>query len=127
MRHALKSLKGQSDFVWPRNPSYGKVCQHKARDQMPTRNISLTDRLDRFVETSVSTGRYQNASEVVREGLRLLEYRHQEDMLKLRHLRKAIQEGEDALAHDGYRGLDVDELREFLASLGVTGGKRAGS
>ena len=63
--------------------------------------ISLTDRLDRFVETSVSTGRYQNASEVVREGLRLLEYRHQEDMLKLRHLRKAIQEGEDALAHDG--------------------------
>jgi antitoxin ParD1/3/4 len=94
---------------------------------MPTRNISLTDRLDRFVETSVATGRYQNASEVVREGLRLLEHRHQEDMLKLRHLRKAIQEGEDALTHQEYRDLDVDELREFLANLGVTGAKQSGA
>ena len=89
--------------------------------------ISLPGRLDRFVETSVSTGRYQNASEVVREGLRLLEHRHQEDVLKLQHLRKAIQEGEDALAHDEYRDLDVGELREFLANLGVTGGKRSGA
>ena len=88
---------------------------------MPTRN-KPDGRLDRFVETSVSTGRYQNASEVVREGLRLLEYRHQEDMLKLRHLRKAIQEGEDALAHDEYRDLDVDELREFsLISASLEG------
>ena len=39
---------------------------------MPTRNISLTDRLDRCVENNVSTGRYQNASEVVRDSLRLL-------------------------------------------------------
>ena len=92
---------------------------------MPTRNISLTDQLDRFVETSVSAGRYQNASEVVRYGLRLLQQRHQEDMLKLRRLRKAIREGEDALARGEYRDLDVDELPEFLAGLGVTGKRRA--
>jgi len=36
-------------------------------------NVSLTPELDRFVHDRVSTGRYQTASEVVREGLRLLE------------------------------------------------------
>jgi len=36
-------------------------------------NVSLTPELDRFVQTRVATGRYQTASEVVREGLRLLE------------------------------------------------------
>ena len=36
---------------------------------MPTRNINLTDKLDRFVATKVKSGRYENASEVVRAGL----------------------------------------------------------
>ena len=92
---------------------------------MPTRNISLTDRLDRFVETNVSTGRYQNASEVVRDALRLLQQLPQEDTLKLRRLRKAIQEGEDALAHGNHTDVDLDDLPEFLASLGTTGKKHA--
>ena len=37
---------------------------------MPTRNVNLTDELDRFVAKKVKTGRYENASEVVRAGLR---------------------------------------------------------
>lgn len=36
-------------------------------------NVSLTPELEKFVEARVATGRYQTASEVVREGLRLLE------------------------------------------------------
>ena len=40
-----------------------------------TRNISLTPALQRFVASIVASGRYQSASEVVREGLRLLEER----------------------------------------------------
>jgi antitoxin ParD1/3/4 len=36
-------------------------------------NVSLTPELDRFVQNRVATGRYQTASEVIREGLRLLE------------------------------------------------------
>jgi len=92
---------------------------------MPTRNISLTDRLDRFVENSVTKGHYQNASEVVREGLRLLQQRQQEDMLKLRRLRKAIQEGEDALTRGDYTDIDLEDLPEFLAGLGATGRKRS--
>jgi antitoxin ParD1/3/4 len=39
---------------------------------MATRNINLTDALDRFVAEKVASGSYQNASEVVRAGLRLL-------------------------------------------------------
>jgi len=38
-----------------------------------TMNISLTPKLGRFVASRVASGRYQSASEVVREGLRLLE------------------------------------------------------
>jgi len=38
-------------------------------------NVSLTDKLDEFVNELVENGRYRSASEVVREGLRLLEIR----------------------------------------------------
>jgi len=40
---------------------------------MPTRNVNLTDELDRFVLKKVRSGRYENASEVVRAALRTLE------------------------------------------------------
>jgi antitoxin ParD1/3/4 len=39
---------------------------------MPTRNITLTDRLDRLIEKQVESGRYGTASEVIRESLRLI-------------------------------------------------------
>ena len=39
---------------------------------VPTRNVNLTDELDRFVAKKVKTGRYENASEGVRAGLRTL-------------------------------------------------------
>lgn len=44
---------------------------------MPTRNVVLTDHQAHFVEQLVASGRYQNASEVLREGLRLVERRGQ--------------------------------------------------
>ena len=40
---------------------------------MPTRNVNLTNHLDRFIQARINSGRFSNASEVVREGLRLLE------------------------------------------------------
>lgn len=39
---------------------------------MPTRNVVLTDQQSELVDELVREGRYQNASEVLREGLRLL-------------------------------------------------------
>lgn len=84
---------------------------------MPTRNINLTDHLDSFVEEKVTSGRYQNASEVVREGLRLLEDREKEDQLKLESLRAAVQLGEEAVSKGRYRDVDPEGLQPFLEGL----------
>lgn len=88
---------------------------------MPTRTINLTDRLDRFVESSVSAGAYQNASEVVRDALRLLEQHASEDVARLARLRAAIAEGEAALAAGACEDMHVDDLPAVLAALDVTG------
>ncbi len=61
---------------------------------MPTRNVSLTDELDRFVAKKVKAGRYENASEVVRAGLRTLERDERQYEAKLAALRAAIDEGD---------------------------------
>jgi antitoxin ParD1/3/4 len=61
---------------------------------MPTRNVNLTSDLDRFVLAKVQTGRYANASEVVRAALRTLEREEQEYEAKLHALRVAIDEGD---------------------------------
>lgn len=45
-------------------------------------NVSLTPELERFVEAQLRTGRYQSASEVFREGLRLLEQSEQQRLLE---------------------------------------------
>ena len=68
---------------------------------MPTRNVNLTTELDRFVATSVETGRYENASEVVRAGLRALEEREQLHQAKLIALRGALDEGEQSGIAEG--------------------------
>ncbi len=60
---------------------------------MPTRNINLTEHLDHFVERQVSSGRYGNASEIVREALRLLEEEEQVRQAKLNALRQAAKQG----------------------------------
>jgi antitoxin ParD1/3/4 len=69
---------------------------------MPTRNVNLTEHLDQFIETGITSGRFSNASEVVREGLRLLEQREQEDRAKLEWLRAAAKEGFDAIDRGDY-------------------------
>ena len=86
---------------------------------MPTRNINLTEHLDRFVETGVTTGRYGNASEVVREGLRLLEQREQENHAKLEWLRKAAREGFDQIDRgEGVELRSMEELDKHIDQLG---------
>ena len=60
---------------------------------MPTRNVVLTDHQSIFVEELVKSGRYQNASEVLREGLRLMEQRELEASERLKALREAVAVG----------------------------------
>ena len=61
---------------------------------MPTRNVNLTQELDRFVLTRVESGRFENASEVVRAAVRTLEREERVFEAKLETLRAAIDEGD---------------------------------
>lgn len=72
-------------------------------------NVSIGDRWERFVEQAVKTGRYGSASEVVREGLRLVEERE----AKLQALRATL---EASIAAGGE--VTGDELDLALAARG---------
>lgn len=61
---------------------------------MPTRNVNLTEEMDRFVSEKIDSGRYESASEVVRAALRTLEREELEFEAKLAALRTAIDEGD---------------------------------
>ncbi len=65
---------------------------------MPTRNVVLTGQQAELVEKLVHSGRYQNASEVLRDGLRLLQRRELEEAAKLEALRVGLDEAEAAVA-----------------------------
>lgn len=58
-----------------------------------TANISLTPALERFIAAQLASGRYQSASEVVREGLRLIEERQRERIASLDDLRRELAVG----------------------------------
>lgn len=82
---------------------------------MATRNVVLTDRQEKLIETLVSSGRYQNASEVLRDGLRLVEQREAEDAAKLEALRAAIAVGEADIAAGRYRDFEsMEDLSRYL-------------
>ena len=68
---------------------------------MPTRNINLTPEMDRYVANRIESGQYANASEVLRAGLRVLEYSERENLVKLDALRAAVLAGDDSGAADG--------------------------
>ena len=82
---------------------------------MPTRNINLTDQQDSFVATELQSGRYKNASEVVRAGLRLLEQREREDALKLEALRRDVQAGVEAYERGEFTSLaSAEDIERFM-------------
>src|SRR5258708_15085041 len=81
------------------------VAQIIEKPPMRTRNVVLTERQADLIETLVESGRYQNASEVLRDGLRLVEQREAEDASKLKALRAAARVGVGAL--------DRGEFKEF--------------
>jgi antitoxin ParD1/3/4 len=61
---------------------------------MPTRNVSLTKKMDQFITAKIESGDYANASEVMRASLRLLEKEEQEFEEKMAVLRAAIALGD---------------------------------
>ncbi|MGD0540269.1 MAG: type II toxin-antitoxin system ParD family antitoxin [Tepidisphaeraceae bacterium] len=69
---------------------YAKIIVMPIRTTM---NVSLTPELEKFVESRVATGRYQTASEVVREGLRLLEEQERQREAHFQALKGKLRRG----------------------------------
>jgi antitoxin ParD1/3/4 len=57
------------------------------------RSFALGEHFERFIEERVSSGRFNNASEVVRAALRLLEDRERQRQLEIERLRREIEDG----------------------------------
>ncbi len=83
---------------------------------MASLNLTLTDHLDQFLRDQVAAGRYQDAEEVVRAGLRPLEQQEREDAAILQ-----------AMAAEGFSAIDrgegvvlggEQELADFIAHIG---------
>ncbi len=95
---------------------------------MPTRNINLTDRCDCFVDEQVRSGRFSNASEVLRAGLHLLEEQCVAEQEKLALLRALVREGFHNI--DQGNGIEIngqEALREFIGQIGGSVARTAAS
>ena len=88
-------------------------------------NVHLTPELEQLVQTKVQSGRYNSASEVVREALRIMEQRDEVRSIQLQELRNRMDRalGESARAE----GTDGEEfLQGMLDELDARHSRKAG-
>lgn len=85
---------------------------------MPTRDVGLTEHHQQVIDRLVKSGRYQNASEVLREGLRLVEQREHLDAAKLEVLKVAAAAGFADLDNGRFVDVPEESLEDFIAGLG---------
>jgi len=83
-------------------------------------NISLTPELEQLVDDKVKTGMYQTASEVIREGLRLLRERDQ----RLEALRRDVRAGFEAVERGEFTDYDASNFKELADRIKARGRKR---
>lgn len=89
-------------------------------------NISLTTELEELVSAKVKSGRYHSASEVVREGLRLLEDQDLIRQARLDLIRKDVQIGIDQMKRGEYTDYDEKGLKELFESIKKEGRENFG-
>ncbi|TAN70703.1 MAG: type II toxin-antitoxin system ParD family antitoxin [Methylobacter sp.] len=78
-------------------------------------HISLTPELEAIIKEKVTSGLYNNASEVIREALRFMKTNEELiDQMKLDHLRSKLAEGEYDLIEDRYTELKQEELSDHF-------------
>lgn len=85
---------------------------------MPTRNVVLSEHQHELVDSLVQSGRYQNASEVLRDGLRLIEDRERIEAAKLKALKQAARQGWADVSAGRYIDVANDQLEDFVGQLG---------
>jgi antitoxin ParD1/3/4 len=84
-------------------------------------NVSLTSELEGFVKDRVASGRYATSSEVVREGLRLLQLREREAEEAFTFLKAQLKRGTD----QADRGEFVDTEEVFKKARAIIDGHRS--
>ena len=87
-------------------------------------NIVLGPQWEAFINENLKTGRYQSASDVVLEGLRLLREEESHQPIALEDLRREVDKGLDALDQGNYLDLDSSGLREHLEDVKLRGRAR---
>jgi antitoxin ParD1/3/4 len=81
---------------------------------MATRNVVLTEHHSELIEHLVNSGRYQNASEVLRAGLRMVEESEAQYRIRIGQLRDAVQEGFNDVDQGKVQTFAADEAAEYL-------------
>jgi antitoxin ParD1/3/4 len=74
-------------------------------------NVSLTPELTQYVQTKVESGLYHSASEVIREGLRLLKEKEQLQAVRLTTLRQELQQGIDQADQGEFSQRSIADLK----------------
>ena len=83
-------------------------------------NISLTPELEQLVSEKVQTGMYQTASEVIREGLRLLRERDQ----RLAALKRDVRAGFEGVGRGEFTNYDEHNIQDLARRVKTRGQKR---
>lgn len=77
---------------------------------MPTRNVVLSQEQEKSLRDLVEQGRYQNVSEVIRAGVRLVLSREAEEQARIEGLRAAVAVGEADIANGNFEDYDPTML-----------------
>ena len=87
-------------------------------------NINLETQWEAFIDENLKSGRYISASEIVHEGLRLLQEKEQLRQLRLDGLRKEVDKGLNALGRGEHLELDEQEMKDYLEGVEKRGRER---
>jgi antitoxin ParD1/3/4 len=87
-------------------------------------NVSLTPELEKLVADKVKSGRYNSASEVVREGLRLLQDQDELKRIRLDELRREVMLGVEQIRNGQSTTVSIDELPAFFEDVKKRGRER---
>ena len=93
---------------------------------MPTRQVVLTEHHAKIIDRLVKSGRYRNASEVLREGLRMIERREALEDAKLEVLREAARIGFADIDRGRFVDVSDDQLEGYIGELGCKARERIG-
>lgn len=85
-------------------------------------NISLPPALEKFVQDKVGAGHYSTASEVVRDGLRLLQEQDRLRQIRDEELRREVQIGIDEIERG--EGIEYDSIQAFIEDVQKRGRER---